>query len=183
MNPRDVEGFSVALSAGLLPATPTQPPNPVTINSRRWLLCVAVVFMVLLYVMIKSFDTAISSSATKGTLSLAVFVVLASGMSVQRFLLMREINAGYCRIDTMVLGVLWDPEKRFTAHRYGVRGAPWDVRGLWKLDDHGAPVRKPDFSVLPPGHYPSPNRPGSFEYWTGAAWMYRYRPWPTSRQK
>ncbi|WP_158630709.1 hypothetical protein [Nocardioides daphniae] len=36
-------------------------------------------------------------------------------------------------------------------------------------------VSPPDPSVLPPGHYPSPNRPGQLEMWTGAAWMYDYR--------
>jgi hypothetical protein len=156
----------------------------VTINSRRWVLYVAVIFFVLLYVMIKSFETAVSSSAAKGALSLVVFVVAALGIIVHRILAMTEMKAGYCRVDVMVTGRwLLDPEKRFTEWRYGVgRAVQWDLRGLWRLDDHGAPVREPDFGVLPPGHYPSPNRPGSFEYWTGEVWMYRYRPWPMARR-
>ncbi len=183
-NPRDVEGFAEALSAGLLPATPSEPPRPVTINSNRWLCCVVGFFVVTLYLMIKSFDTAVSSSAAKGVISLAVLVVSVLGMIVYQALVMTEMEAGYCRIDIMVTGRgRWDPENRFTEWRYGVaRAAQWDLRGLWRLDVHGSPVREPDFGVLPPGHYPSPNRPGSFEYWTGEAWMYRYRPWPTEHR-
>lgn len=55
--------------------------------------------------------------------------------------------------------------------------APWDYSGVWVLDPPGQNVlQAPDYRVDPPGHYPSPNRSGWLELWTGSVWIGDYRP-------
>jgi hypothetical protein len=54
--------------------------------------------------------------------------------------------------------------------------AAWDYSGAWVLDGTTGAVRSvPDPEREAPGFYPSPNRPGALELWTGAAWAGRYR--------
>jgi hypothetical protein len=47
---------------------------------------------------------------------------------------------------------------------------------LWVLDGStGAVVSPPVADADPPGLYPSPNRPGAMELWTGVVWSGNYR--------
>ncbi|MBC9227089.1 hypothetical protein GL325_12200 [Aeromicrobium sp. 636] len=171
-DPRTVPGFDRAVELGLTPRTPADPPPTVTTNSRRLLLAiVATTFSLLLVVLL----LANATPAPPWLLGLVTALTLA--IIVRMFVRLRrvmwdEISAGYCRVDYMVALFSRDPEYRFPASR--MRGAPWDLRGLWRLADDGSVVVEPDWSVLPPGHYPSPNRPGQLELWTGSAWAYRY---------
>jgi hypothetical protein len=55
---------------------------------------------------------------------------------------------------------------------------PWNYSGIWVLDDHGRVLSPPDPGVDPPGYFPSPNRPGQFELWTGACWSGHFRKLP-----
>jgi hypothetical protein len=60
------------------------------------------------------------------------------------------------------------------------RRPPWDYTGLWVLDGRGQRViSAPDPNADPPGFYPSPNRRGALELWTGVVWSGRYRPDPS----
>jgi hypothetical protein len=81
---------------------------------------------------------------------------------------LEEIAAGYTTLK-LEFGDFWIGEGRRWP-RFGHR-APWDYAGLWVLDGStGAVLSAPDRSVDAPGFYPSPNRPGVMELWTGAVW-------------
>lgn len=58
----------------------------------------------------------------------------------------------------------------------------WDYSGIWVLDVTGGVISAPDHRTDPPGYYPSPNRPGEFELWTGHAWAGDYRPEAAQRR-
>jgi hypothetical protein len=110
-------------------------------------------------------------------------VVLAAGL-VGLWLIMQffaqvgdrnleELAHGYTTL-TLRFGGFWGGEGR---RRPGLgRRVPWDYSGVWVLDGQTGAVRsEPDPEREPPGFYPSPNRPGVLELWTGAVWAGRYR--------
>lgn len=85
---------------------------------------------------------------------------------------LEEVAAGYTTL-TLQFGDFWIGEGRRWP-RFGHR-APWDYSGVWVLDGTtGAVESAPDRSVDPPGFYPSPNRPGALELWTGVVWSGHY---------
>lgn len=170
-HPRTVPGYARAVELGLTPRVPQEPPTPVTANSSRFLLAVVATFIGILLGMF----ALTNHGAPAWLLGLACaggLTVIIAMMCWAHVLLWVEIMAGYCRIEYMVALFSRDPQNRFPASR--MRGAPWDLRGLWRLADDGSVVREPDRTVLPPGLYPSPNRQGELELWTGCAWAYRY---------
>ncbi|MBM6402815.1 hypothetical protein JQN72_00965 [Phycicoccus sp. CSK15P-2] len=87
--------------------------------------------------------------------------------------LMRELHTGYATF-TLDVGEfrpgLRRP-KRGLSYAFGEGGAvAWDFSGCWVLDRRtGAVVGRPAPGRLPPGLYPSPDRPG-FETWSGTEW-------------
>lgn len=86
---------------------------------------------------------------------------------------LEEIAHGYTTLK-LEFGGFWLGEGRRWP-RFGHR-APWDYSGLWVLDGAtGAVESEPDREVDPPGLYPSPNRPGALELWTGVVWSGHYR--------
>lgn len=172
-DPRSVPGYDRALALGLTPQVPATPPTPVTVNSRRVLVGTALLAAAGMGAFILVVETWSPTGPVLGLLATMLFAGVAAGMLGYRMAVWREIGAGYCRMDTMVALFSRDPEGRFPASQ-GLRGAPWDLRGLWRLDDRGGAVRPPSPDVLPAGLYPSPHRPGELELWTGEAWAYRY---------
>ncbi|VXC29108.1 hypothetical protein [Nocardioides sp. AX2bis] len=172
-DPRDVPGFERAAELGLLPQVPPSPPEPVAPNSRHLLLAsVGAATAGVLTVLVAAGPLDAPGWAL-GLLSAAVVGVVGAVLLMIRGAQWKELQAGYCRLDHMVASFARDHEVRFPAS--GMRGAPWDLQGLWRLDDAGSVQRAPVPHVLPPGHYPSPNRPGELELWTGEVWAYLYR--------
>ena len=51
----------------------------------------------------------------------------------------------------------------------------WDFRGIWVLAGSGKVRSTPDRTVDPPGLYPSPERPGQLQVWTGMIWARKFR--------
>jgi hypothetical protein len=89
----------------------------------------------------------------------------------------QELQHGYTTFRMQYGGFWWGEGRRW--ERVG-RRAPWDYSGLWVLDTTGRHVLSPpNRSVDPPGFYPSPNRHGSLEMWTGLVWSGRYRENPS----
>lgn len=89
---------------------------------------------------------------------------------------LEEISHGYTTLK-LEFGAFWRGEGRQWP-QFG-RRPPWDYSGLWVLDGAtGAVVSEPDRSLDPPGLYPSPNRPGALELWTGVVWSGHYRGQP-----
>ena len=50
------------------------------------------------------------------------------------------------------------------------QGIPWDLSGLWCLDNRGNVLSPPNRDVEPPGFYPSPTKLDRYEFWTGCSW-------------
>ncbi len=172
-NPRTVPGFETAAALGLTPRVPDQPPAPVVMNSSHLLLgAVATSFagIALLLVTVSKLNL---PGWQIGAVATGVVGVVLALLVWHRQLMWAEIMAGYCRMDYMVALFSRDREGRFPASR--MKGAPWDLSGLWLLGNNDEVVRQPVPGVLPPGRYPSPNRPGELELWTGLAWAYRYQ--------
>ncbi len=84
-----------------------------------------------------------------------------------------ELAEGYTTLTFVFGSLVRYPYRR---HRYGDESrVPWDYRGLWVLGSDGRVKSAPDATVEPPGFYPSPNRPGAWELWTGATWAGQFR--------
>lgn len=177
-DPSTVPGFYEAKKLGVLPSVPVSPPVPVTLNS----LHVRVFFfpVVLAYIVIGialSDIFAWSGPMCGLVLGGGGFALLLSAILVPARFMMKEFAAGYCRRDSHV-GVYVVDWRMALQNGSGPAGAEWDLRGLWRLGADGAPERAPVPGVLPVGRYPSPNRPGQLEYWTGRDWHYMFRAAP-----
>ena len=83
-----------------------------------------------------------------------------------------ELACGYTTLTWVFGGVTPTVDRRFRGTDSRV---PWDYRGVWVLSGDGRVLSVPDPSVEPPGFFPSPNRPRSYELWTGSAWYGLYR--------
>lgn len=166
--PRDVPGFGEAVRLGLVPAVPPTPPALVCPPSYRGVVQTAVLVGLAMVAVI-----VLPSWWALGIVPVTVvgFLRMVRTLRERERL---EVAAGYRLVEWRAGTWGRDPDGRFAAST-GLMAAPWDLRGLWHLDARGDVVAPPDPSVLPPGHYPSPNRPGQLEMWTGAAWMYDYR--------
>ncbi|MFT4035291.1 MAG: hypothetical protein QM679_06920 [Patulibacter sp.] len=181
-NPLDVDGYRQALADRLLPAVAATPPRPLPGRSaaahfNRWLvLCVGTFGGSIAIGLVVA-----KSGATSPWLWLLVAAALTAALvgSASRLgrvgdRLAAELQHGYTT-HTITQGTYWLPSLRrpFAA---GPRPVPWNYAGTWVLDDSGRPVGGvPDPTVLPPGLYPSPRRPGEFELWSGAAWTGNFR--------
>ena len=178
--PRQVEGFSSARALGLLPQVPDEPPPLPRRTARRafygWagsIVAGAVVWAVL-------------ASATAAPLGRAlpvagpVLLVLGSVAAfVLLFIRLRswvgdafldELAAGYTTLP-LTVGAFWGVNREEGANY----ADPWDFRGIWVLDGRGAVRSAPQRDVDPPGLYPSPERPGQLQVWTGKVWARKFR--------
>ena len=91
---------------------------------------------------------------------------------------LEEMAQGYVTL-TLITGSFWLARTR-SWRGYGTH-LPWDYRGLWVYGieiERG--VSTPDFTLDPPGFYPSPNDPDALELWTGTVWSGHFRPWTSS---
>lgn len=87
---------------------------------------------------------------------------------------LQELEHGYTTL-VLQFGSFWLGEGR-RWQGFG-RRVPWDYSGIWVLDGgSGQVISSPDTRVEPPGFYPSPNRVGSLELWSGVVWTGQYRP-------
>jgi len=81
-----------------------------------------------------------------------------------------ELGAGFTTLP-LTVGAFWGVNRREGANYM----EPWDFRGVWVLDGHGEVRSAPDPAVDPPGLYPSPERPGQLQVWTGRTWARKFR--------
>ena len=175
--PRDVPGYTEAVAAGLTPARPSRPPSllPGTTSHRALVRCgvalgVAAVLVAVAIVRGPSDGgqaTVSDLAMVLGATVLGIVVVIAA---VRRFrkVLLAELAAGYVTT-TFHQGLFWFVDRPGPTVGNDVVGWVWD--GVWVLDSSGSVVSPPDRDVDPPGMYPSPNRPGQLELWTGAQWI------------
>lgn len=181
--PASVVGYSDALRAGLLPRVPESPPDPVAGASAKDLaLRVFVRFVVglICFVALGKLSSAVIGwtpglrVATLATgLTLLFLTYRAWGRGGERHL--EELRHGYATLN-LAMGQFWVGALR-KWRGYGPR-VPWDLRGAWLLRSDGTVIRQPDRTVTPPGLYPSPNRRGRWEVWSGIVWTGEYKPTP-----
>ena len=174
-HPASVPGFDEARRLGLLPSVPATPPQPVCVNS----LHASVAFFPVIFgyllagiALANAYD--LSDPLTGLVLGGGGGALIVAAILIPGRLMMREFEAGYCRRDAHI-GLYVIDWRVQLQNQAGPAGAEWDLRGLWRLDGHNRPVRAPAPGVLPVGRYPSPNRPGLLEYWTGRDWHYMFR--------
>lgn len=175
VRPRDVAGFREAVAAKLVPIVPAEPPALLPGPSAR-----------------QMFHRFLRRSATS---VLAVFILFQIDLSgvwfwllplsgLALFLLMAhwwsqigtcnlsELHHGYTTF-TMSYGAFQQGPSRTWKGHYN--RPPWDYRGVWVLNQHGQVLSRPDPGLEPPGFYPSPERPGVLELWTGVVWLGQFR--------
>ena len=175
--PRTVAGFAAADAAGQIPVVPIDPPisdlarapGPTADQVFRSFAYKAVGGSLLCALSFQLLPKLIG--LVLGLAWWAILFVFLAGKISDRAA--EEFQRGYTtmRLNFGLPGRHENRRWQGTGHR-----APWDYSGLWVLDRLGRTVvSEPNRSVDPPGFYPSPNRPGEFELWTGLVWSGRYR--------
>ena len=179
--PRDVPGFSDARMLGRLPRIPPSPPRPLPGTSADhlfWGWIATVVGSGLAWFLVFHL---VSGSGLPAVV--ATPLLIAGGLTLfwawwwrwpRAFQARKieELRHGYTTLTWVFGGVGPRADGRF---RHNENRIPWDYRGIWVLASDGRVLSAPDPSVEPPGFFPSPNRPGSYELWTGSAWYGTYR--------
>ncbi len=176
-HPRDVPGYETAVAHRLVPVVPAEPPRLLpgpTAHAVVWRYLgriggLVAGWLALMFVL-SVFDSGIATILRLLALALSLvgfwrLFVVGRARAGER--LLAELDAGYATFRLTYGGFWRTRQKSRPQHTYQ---EPWDFRGTWRLSRTGAVEGAPDPSVSPPGFYPSPNRPGSLELWTGAAW-------------
>ena len=181
LNPRQVDGFLAARALKLLPQVPDAPPRPLPGRTARqafttWLVSIGVgalgwilfasVFAGLLN---RWFPLAGPVLLVLGAVSVFVLLFVRLRARVGEVFL-EELTAGYTTLP-LTVGAFWGVNGREGANYQ----EPWDFRGIWVLDGRGTVRSAPDREVDPPGLYPSPERPGQLQVWTGTVWARKFR--------
>lgn len=180
VSPRQVDGFSTAQALGLLPRVPQAPPSLPRRTARKafftWagsIVAGAVAWFVLASASAGPLGRALPVAGPVLLIlgSVAVFTLMV--LRLRRWVgdvFLDELGAGYTTLP-VTIGTFWGVNRR-----EGVNYAePWDFRGTWVLDGRGAIRSTPQRDVDPPGLYPSPERPGELQVWTGKAWARKFR--------
>lgn len=181
--PDGVPGFYAARRSGVVKEVPGSQPQRVRGASARerfhlWVV-VMVVSLALLVLAVRVLAQLIPETSPMRLLiavpGLVWFFAALRGLHLVGDRSYEEFAAGYTTLRLAFGGFRIGRWRRWAHidHR-----TPWDYRGLWVLDGKGTVVKTPDRSVLPPGFYPSPTRPGQLELWTGRVWMGEFRRTP-----
>lgn len=175
--PREVPGYAEAVAAGLTPARPPRPPSlrPGTTAHQALVRCgvtlAGAAALVAVAIALGPSDggqaTAPGVAMVLGAAAAGVVAVVAAIRRFRRALL-AELAAGYVTT-TFHQGLFWFVHRPGPVVGNDVVGWVW--AGVWVLDSSGNVVSAPDPDVDPPGMYPSPNRPGQQELWTGSQWI------------
>lgn len=180
--PRDMPGYGEAREAGIAPSVPATPPlitvQPPAGRAMRdfWVTLAGVVGASTLAAIIGSDDGRLDVPGLLLFLTVTVAGIAVAVRKIRRVgrALLAEIRLGYATT-TFQQGAFW--LGRGPGRGVMERSTGWDWSGLWVLRTDGTVVSAPNSDVDPPGLYPSPNRPGSYELWTGHQWT-AYHPDP-----
>ncbi len=173
--PRDTPAWREAVRAGLISPVPAEPPDLVVRPSAHSLqrvlfATVAMSVLVLAFLLLTGGRNGAFTAGGLGRfLTAAVVCATACGYTIRRWgrAVLDEATAGYTTTP-FDLGRFWigaAPEAPWT---FGWIG--WDFSGLWVMAPDGTVEAAPRSDRDPPGVYPSPNRPGEWELWTGSQW-------------
>lgn len=174
--PEMVPEYTEAKNANLLPKVPTSPPVAGSISSMKLLLiCIAIVFITG-FAGIQIGNSVDLPTWVKGAMFIVPLLAAVGSFYFPSKAKTKEYAAGYTYVDDAVMTYGVPLSKLYKVqNQAGPAGHQWNFRGLWKLNYNGSANRPPVEGVLPIGYYPSPNRQGEFEYWTGAEWMGKFK--------
>ena len=179
--PRKVPAFAAASAAGRVPVVPPAAPALIAgTTADKSFNFFLLKLVIVAGIVVASLDIVPKIVGGKGLLTALVDVTL--GVAVLVLMLrwlksigeknFQEISQGYT---TLVLRYgMFGPNVSSRWYRSRFR-VPWDYSGLWVLGNDGKVLTAPDSSVDPPGFYPSPNRQGAYELWTGVGWSGQFR--------
>lgn len=189
VRPREVESYAAAVAAGVVRPTPATPPPLLPGHTalqlfHRTLIGIAG-WAVGLVVLSRAADWLLPQpwgdwTAIAGTwVGFIASLVMFRPMSRRK---VEELNAGYVTIKFIFgsLTSLKGPDRPLRWDYGNELRMPWDYRGVWHLNNRGEVLTAPDRAVDAPGFYPSPNRAGMLEFWSGCTWAASYRSYPQS---
>jgi hypothetical protein len=181
LTPRQVDGYPAARALGLVPRVPEAPPWPLPARTARRAFSTWVVTMAAgaagwaLFASVcagpldRAWPVAGPVLLVLGAVALFVLLVLRPRERLGD-LFLEELGDGYTTLP-LTVGAFWGVNRRGHANYQ----EPWDFRGVWVLDGSGGVRSAPDRAVDPPGLYPSPERPGQLQVWTGTVWARKFR--------
>ena len=181
LTPRQVDGFFAAQALGLLPQVPQAPPSPLPRRTARrafigWLVSILVGALAWIVFVSACAGPLNRLFPVAGPLLLVVGALAVFALLVVRLrarvgdAFLDELAAGYTTLP-LIGGAFWGVNARGRLNYQ----EPWDFRGVWVLDGGGGVLSAPDRDVDPPGLYPSPERPGQLQVWTGTVWARKFR--------
>ncbi len=181
--PPQVEGYAEARARGLLPVVGEQPPRllpgPTADQASLRVLAALAATMVAVVAAGKVgsavFGGGGALAVVVGLVALVALTILYRAWARVGERNLAELRRGYTTL-SLTAGSFWHGDLRRFG-RFGHR-PPWDYRGVWVLANDGTVTQAPDHAVVAPGLYPSPNRPGRWEVWTGQVWTGDFRPSP-----
>jgi hypothetical protein len=185
MRPRDVPGYAQAAEAGVLPRVTAQPPTILSGRTAgemfiRWAIWLCVMFFGL--PILFAFASAVGISGSAPTR--VGWILLPGGLVGFWLLCIRHPEVMKARHqEELQHGYTTEPTGYRRTTPKGLNRGPvftgWDFAGTWVLNRNGTQViSAPNPDVDAPGFYPSPNRPGSLELWTGGDWFGKFREYP-----
>lgn len=178
--PRQTPNYAAAVASGVVPSVPDAPARLLagrTADSTfkvfllRGALLVLGVLLALEVLPRQGVSTGVTSVVVLGLCTAAGVVLHQQWRAVGRRLFV-ELEAGYTTLVFTYASFAPPADRRW--HETDGRVA-WDYRGVWVLRANGQVVSAPNRGVDPPGCYPSPQRRGAQELWSGAAWTGQFR--------
>lgn len=164
--PSEVPGHDLAVATGLVPRIPATPPTPLrgrsAADTGRQALVRGVVAGVVAAVPFVAYPSAPTALLIMAFVGYVMHLFTWVGNR-----LLDELAQGYTTL-TFTQGTFW-----FTLEGW----VAWSFDGVWKLTTDGAVPPTPG-TVDPPGLYPSPDKPGKWQVWTGSQWSGSHRPAP-----
>lgn len=164
--PSEMPGHALALGTGLVPRVPaTAPqriPGPSAADVAQRSGVSALVGMV-----VCGGAFVAHPSAPTALLIIALFGFVMRLFTVVGNRLLDELAHGYTTL-VFTQGTFWLSLESWVN---------WDFSAVWKFTRKG--VEPPTSGAVdPPGLYPSPDKPGKWQVWTGCQWSGSHRPAP-----
>jgi len=170
-----VPGYAAAAADGRLPTVPSAPPALTAGGTadhafKIFLLqggaAVAVLLVLIEVVQRVGLGTTVVSLLI---LALSALLVVALHLLWQRVgrAVLDELAHGYTTLTFTYVSFRPPRDRGWYETDWRV---PWDYTGVWVLRPDGRVLSAPRSDLEPPGFFPSPNRVGEFELWSGVGW-------------
>ncbi len=171
-------GYREAAAASVLPAVPAEPPRLLPgptaqrlFHQFLWRIAAAVGALLLWLRVRGALDLPPLATLLDPLSAILVLGLILRWWRQVGVRNMEELQHGYTTF-VMQFGAFQRGERR---HWRGAHTRVlWDYSGTWVLDGNGGVITAPDRSADAPGFYPSPNKPGALELWSGLVWTGEY---------